>query len=281
MDYGIVATENGVGIDNSADYQHVIDSRWLGLDVILEDDYELPPYDANNNLRIVTEHNLGFTPFYLVFGKYVTPSTDARKKMDNTWVLLTDIYADSKTLFTTGGAFYNPTDSNNRVTTMHCVIFSLPLDRNYTSPVLNPSDEAALADSDYGVQSVIDGRNVRSSNKSDFTIDTTMRAYGVSNVLYTTGTYAGTSAGVPVYDYVCTHNLGYTPLAFAGKWGNSTTFGPGNGPYINLTYNLDEVNGTNAAVRGSFANASDKFSIVVLKSPLQPQNIPTTKVTYG
>lgn len=163
---GMIFTQSGVPVDNAADYQKVLDSRWRFMEVELDQRvvFSLPSRSsvtfANRYYEKTTvlKHNLGFIPLF-------ETDLDDPAVTDGIWADKKRIYV--RRLISTGGA-----SAVNRVS-CRIRVYNVPVLEDYEAP-----KDFALGSSspksDIGVQFLEDSGGVDLGDRSPigFSVDT-------------------------------------------------------------------------------------------------------------
>jgi hypothetical protein len=175
---GIVFTQQGVPVKNSSDYQKVLDSRWVFMEVEAERDINtvLPAMAAIDSTQryyektILLRHNLGFLPAFegITFFNYSDPIFNA-----------VEIYSDENTIFLR--RLISSTAYPQQTVTGSFRLYNLPILTEYQAPSEIVSG-ASAPKTDFGVK-FIDGSvpNITpgDTNVQGFSVDTTKKILSV------------------------------------------------------------------------------------------------------
>jgi len=149
---------------------------------------------------VVTDHNLGFNPMFLIFTTYVNNE-------DDDGLALTDSYNDD--FGVTETELRRVQASNQAALDIYYYIFNVNLDELYEAPDLNLGTEAdakARINLTTGVKIAGEGKTLQSNDFKDLNIRSDAASPMVHKVVPGTKTADST---------IVSHNLGYAPNVFA------------------------------------------------------------------
>lgn len=275
--YGLVGTEGSVDIPRSSDYQHIIDSRFFGMNILYEQLYEPTPFKGDHSAKqIIYEHGLGYVPLVFTYEKqrqvqpFVTPST-----VDSVfqWKMNNFIRADKKYLFMDDDR-YSLYDTPPH---LYFYIFGVNMEQNYLAPEVSSSTSQVYRKGDYGLKTAVEGKSVNSLNKQDFKIDSSMRSLELAIVAYGAGEDYTDPAfpGDTLHNFYADHNLGYPPVSFGALW---LANAPGGGNSVGLV-DVNFIDNNRAGFTGLFNNPP--YTVICLKTPFQPAESPIKEINYG
>lgn len=239
--------QDGADVSKGADYEVAFTSEWQVVKVVTSRLQTTKMYtDASSNLTTTHfyRHDLGYTPMFFPYS--YTASTRSFEffrtimTADNNWIHW----------YLPGGS---PPASSNFDITIGLQVFAVNLRQPFDSNTSNPTPLTSGASGrNYGMQLVADGKDVGSSLKDQFTIDTGARSPQIHAVSY------GDTDGSGKYYY--THDLPYQPMYFVYAEDPSW---PGQLQIANNFAGIS-VKGNTIIYSGT---AYQSISIVVLKEP--------------
>ncbi len=265
-EFGFVATESGTSITASADYQHIIDSRFLGLQIIQEGDFTIS--DVTAGTLTVASHNLGYTPFWLVWAKRsVSGGYFLNPTKDNDWNLDFNSKMDTQSLYINANAFEPAFPGVDLLPpSLHYMIFSISIDKSYSSPEIQDISLENIKESKYGIEVAKPTKDVNSKDMRDFAINSRSRGFSVATIAY--GGAFDSASGLN--KLTATHNLGYSPVVLSILRDSQ-----GRASMNNYLSHID------SQVAYLTISNPPPFSIVVLKNPIDPKELTVTQVSYG
>lgn len=228
MSNGIEITQEGVGVDAASDYQKVLDSRWLTMEVMHELDLEIsiPAMTAGstNTKQMVSLFKHGLVRNGLPF----VPAFHANWRPVGTYDIYTPaygygtagIFCDDTDLF-----FYRPVYANSTVPAFTLVIkakiYNIPILEAYQAPVeINTS--GTRSSSGYGVQA-LDGSNpsltLGGKAAYGYSIDTKKKILSINKLItkYVNDPSVTDKSSVVTAIDVATDTFIYTP-SVGGDW---------------------------------------------------------------
>lgn len=173
--YGVMFTQTGVPVATSSDYQKVIDSRWLFLEIANEGDIDVSFSESNSKTLsweriVIYRHDLGYIPaFEATINLNGADSFDAGSP---------DVFADENTIFVRREVFGATIAAH---ITGYYRLYSVPILVDYEAPVELVSG-ALAPKTDYGMK-FINGQvpNVTPADNSiqGFSVDTTKKILSI------------------------------------------------------------------------------------------------------
>lgn len=190
MARGISVTRQGIPVDRAADYQKVLDSRWLFMEVEHDLDMQvvIPVGVANGvdgyDQRVnILRHNLGFVPAFhaswkppAAWNSYVTDGyhpdlLGAQLWCDDEWFYFTRFVDLS-------------TNSASMTLDIRALIYNLPIFKDYQAPT-EIAVGTAPTKSNYGLRA-LDGHDssvsIDGNSSHGFSVDTKKKVIGVNRV---------------------------------------------------------------------------------------------------
>lgn len=164
-DVGIVFTQSGVPVRNSADYQRVYDSRWkfMEIEFEVEVDFNIPASPATEDVHYeripIFRHCLGFLPLFE--SNYTPPNQPGYSR----------IFADKDTIFLRVQQSLSGVEALSGKVKLR--IYNLPITQEYEAPK-GPPLGTTSARSDMGVRFIDDNaRSVSLASRSPtgFSVD--------------------------------------------------------------------------------------------------------------
>lgn len=254
-DYGAKGSLPGYDVDGLADYLMSFNSSWPLLKV----------HDTGNYSGTVN-HSLGYPPFHLLARPAAGVGTaDGRVEQH------ADNYSvDSSVLARVSGSG-----------SPRYFIFRLPLDQNFTAPVLTGSTAQTTVDRDYGFKVTKPGADTTSTDMRDYAFHSSTRSPMVHLVNHGTMTNTGGGLG---YERTVTHGLGYTPMTFVFIKPGTNTVGLAATRYgivpppvgIGGYYYTVDTSSVYVTADSFFFSNPPQVSVVIFKAPFEMEQVNRT-----
>lgn len=178
-DYGSAASISGFDVKVAQDYLLSYNSSWPLLKI-----------DSTGQFGGTVTHNLGYPPFFLM-------ATSTGQVDQSSY----DFSVSSTVLSRVSGSG-----------TPRYYICRLPLNQNYTAPIIAGDSTQNITNTDYGIKVSKPGKSISSTDLRDFSLHSGTRSPMVQKV--DNGAMTNTGGGLG-YERTVAHGLSYTPLAFA------------------------------------------------------------------
>lgn len=238
-DYGSKASVPGFNVQTTADYLLSYSSSWPLLKM-----------DSTGTFTGTVTHNLGYPPFFLM----ATASGQVNQTSSN--------YSVSSTVLS----------RNSGAGTPRYYICRLPLDQNYTAPIVPGEITQTQANTDYGIKVSKPGKDVSSADLRDFSLHSSTRSPMVQKV--DVGVMSNTGGGLG-FERSVSHGLNYTPLVFVFilPGTNSLTLEPTQynfvPPPVGVSGYYYTVNASSVYITADpfYFSSLPTISVVVLKNP--------------
>lgn len=225
MSNGIEITQEGVGVDQASDYQKVLDSRWLSMEIMHEVDIEVEipsivaTVQTDQIIRVfrhgLTRNGQAFVPAYHANWAPIKGTV-----IDGIYSFQTNLFCDDE-----GFYFYRTVFAGETAPTWNVAIkakiYNIPILEAYQAPVeINVG--GARSDSIYGVQA-LDGSNpslvLGGKASYGYSIDTKKKILSVNKVTtkyINDPAVTNKSSTVTAID-IATNTFTYTP-SVDGDW---------------------------------------------------------------
>lgn len=245
--YGAKGSVPGYDVKTVVDFLQLFNSSWPLLKV-----------GDTGNFSGSINHNLGYPPFHFL------ATSDGR--VNQFAGLSTDNYGvDSSVLARTGGSG-----------SPRYYICRLDLTTNYTAPIISGGLSQQAVNGDYGLKVSLPGKSIDSTDMRDFSLHSSARSLMVQKVQE-----QAMGVGVSGWESVIPHGLSYIPEVFVFMKPGTNSVGYDTSRYcvipppvgVSLAYYT--VDSTNVSIYGNGIDMTGipRISVVVLKDPLQKQNI--------
>lgn len=242
MANGIVAVQQGVGLDKALDSQKVLDSRWRYFEIAQEKLLTLPTLRNDGSVQVIYQHDMGFLPAFDVYdvtlGTYILGSdTLGNGLVSNT----TQLYFN--------GVYIDQGWSGHQVMIR---VYDVPITEEYTAIITETNPVKTSTVSGQGVKVLQTTGDFADLELSEFSLSTSSKALSIQKTGIATAN-SGTNNQV-----VIRHDLGYPPtflstyVDFNKQWVSAIDpdFNPiqGSANGTNLTFS-----GVQSILVGSFA----------------------------
>jgi hypothetical protein len=188
MNYGIKTSRIGYNVHTASDKQLAFSSQWPLLPIEAEGEQTFTPEEGGEWLtEDIYTHGLDYTPVFMVERISGDPFAFPLSFYCNGTKLYLDAYMLEET-------------------TVKWKIFRRPIQTKYTSENTDVTDATQGEDSDYGILVSLPGKDIKSTDKRDFSIRSDVRQLMIASSDYSTE---------PVSGMETTHNLGYKPIYLA------------------------------------------------------------------
>ena len=247
-DYGAKGSVPGFDVKTVVDYLQLFNSSWPSIKIGLSGQFS----------GTVT-HNLGYPPFYFV------ASPDGRV---NQFAGLDTYGVNSTTLTRVSGSG-----------TPRYYICRLDLTTSFDAPIIQGASIPQQVDEDYGLKITKPGKSVYSTDMRDFALNSSARSLMIHKVAPSATVLSGGN-----YIATIAHGLPYTPIAFVFILPGVNTLGMDADKYYivpppvgvsGFYYTVDSTN-VSVVIDPFYFSTAPFVSVVILKDPLQMQNIAVT-----
>lgn len=264
-DIGIKVSQDGKDAQDSGDQDLLFSSSWPNLKIIFNGRIKattLETVESGVRSGVVMKHNLGFVPFFIVYG-IQEPSDFGSTSSKDEYRLKMDypISADKTNIYVSapgGGPAVISLD-------IGLIIFDLDIEENYKAPEVNVGTSSSSRGSgDIGIKLSKEGKDTSSKDLRDFIIHSRTRSPMVHEIVneYPKPGIGGGSG----YAFVYTNDLPYNPMYFLfAQHFVTSTLAP-KGAYAALYSPFSVVTTGNEIMLENWT-ANEKVSIVVLKDP--------------
>lgn len=263
-DIGIKVSQEGKDAQDSGDQDLLFSSSWPNLKIIFNGRIKattLELVQSGVSSGVVMKHNLGFVPFFIVYG-IQEPSDFGSTSTKDEYRLKMDlpISADKTNIYIsypTGGPSVASVD-------IGLIIFDLNIEENFKAPSINTgTSSGARGGGDVGIKVSKENKDVSSKDLRDFVIHSRTRSPMVHEVFNVVPTESGSTASLK--DFVYTHDLPYNPMFFIYGQASGFILAPNDAyAFITSPYRLTTSQKT---ITLEDWVAGKRVSIVVLKDP--------------
>jgi hypothetical protein len=250
--FGAKGSPPGYDVRMAIDYLLQFNSSWPLLKI----------HDTGTFSGTVT-HNLGYPPFHMLTRPAAgVGSADGRIEQH-----ASNYSVDSTTLSRNSGSG-----------SPGYFICRLPLDQDFTAAILAGSTSASVPSDDYGFKLTKPGKSINSTDLRDYALHSSTRSPMIQQVKH--GAMSNTGGGLG-YEYTVTHNLGYTPIAFAFLKPGTNSLGLAEDRYaivmppIGVAGRYYEPNASTVYVTAdnTMFTETPEVSVVILKEPFNKQTV--------
>lgn len=251
-DYGAKGAPSGYDVNTAADYLLQFNSSWPSLKIA-----------STGNYSGTISHGLGYPPFHML----ARPAGGSGTNDGRLDQFASNYGVDSSVLARNSGSG-----------TPRYFIFRLPLNQDFTAPIIPGGTTPSSGAQDFGFKIAQPGKSIDSTDMRDFTLHSGTRSPMVSMVRHSAMTNTGAGLG---YEYSVNHNLGYAPLAFVFLRPGTNALGLATDKYgivmapIGVTgryFTVDAQRVYVTADSGSFSTPP-LVSVVILKDPFARETV--------
>lgn len=254
-DVGIKLAQIGKNVRNAADQDLNFSSSWPSLKILQEGFLPNPQLTGSDYIATVP-HELGYTPFALIFYMFDGVSGYA-KTFPTQYINTTRIKYQSSFEFIGQNYYY--------------IIFDVDLAQNFQAPTVKVGDSAAPRNRNFGFKIANRGKTVQSREFKDFAVHSSTRSLMVHMVKTDLTEKQVRDTATFYTSGILNHNLPYRPLAFGFTEFTDGWRDVGDGSdLIDLTRGYMTGDSTSLEIQYSSADVGPhdrRYSLVVLKNP--------------
>jgi hypothetical protein len=266
MAKGIRISQRGLDIEKAADYQLVMDSKVPTPGVVFEDEGIIT---ENKGLIKLASHTLGFRPLTLFF----VDTADTTTPNDDRWGI--DSFFLGKV--NEEGIYFDTSSVNAYPTRYKYMVFNIPADVDYDSPITNPESGVSSKPSTVGMQVSKPGHIISERQMENFSLNTDSKTLQIHAIRWGSGTEDDPQFA-PTNIIRVRHNLGYAPFIISTLETTGSTSDPAGLLEFGFIQLPPRVTDTDAV---AIMVPNRKFGLIVFKDPLTPKEVQPVEVVYG